>query len=60
MVTEDVVVHHVRDHPVADGWKIVSLAVLNIRGTDVVAAHAGIRLELGGKGAGRLLKIFNS
>ena len=46
MVTEDVVVHHVRDHPVADGWKIVSLAVLNIRGTDVVAAHAGIRLEL--------------
>jgi hypothetical protein len=42
MLTEDVVVNHVRDHLVANGWEIVSLAMPNMRGTDVVATRAGI------------------
>jgi hypothetical protein len=67
MLTEDVVVNHVRDHLVADGWEIVSLAMPSMRGTGVVATRAGIRLELETKGAGsskphtpRYGKEFNS
>ena len=40
------------EHLVADGWKIVSRAMPNQRGTDVVATRAGIRLEVEAKGAG--------
>ena len=29
MLTEDLVIYHVRDHLVANGWEIVSLAILN-------------------------------
>lgn len=52
MLTEDVVVRHVRDHLAANGWEIVSLAMPNQRGTDVVATRAGIRLEVEAKGVG--------
>ena len=46
MLKEDLVIYHVRDHLVADGWEIVSLAILNKCGTNEVAVYAGIRLEL--------------
>jgi hypothetical protein len=36
----------------ADGWKIVSKAMPNQRGTHVVATRAGVRLEVEAKGAG--------
>ena len=46
MLTEDLVIYHVRDHLVGNGWEIVSLAILNKCGTDEVAVDTGIRLEL--------------
>lgn len=55
MLTEDLVIYHVRDHLVANGWEIVSLAILNKCGTDKVAVYAGIRLELVRKGSSKPL-----
>jgi len=52
VLTEDVVVYRVRDHLLADGWEIVSLAMPDQQGTDVVATRDGLRLEVEAKGAG--------
>ena len=39
MLTEDVVITLLSEHLVADGWEIVSRAMPNERGTDVVATR---------------------
>jgi hypothetical protein len=52
VLTEDAVINSVCDYLAADGWKIVSRAMPDQRGTDVVATRAGIRLEVEAKGAG--------
>ncbi len=46
MLTEDVVINSVCVHLAADGWQILSRAMPDQRGTDVVATRAGIRLEV--------------
>ena len=51
MLTEDAVINLLCEHLAADGWKIVSRAMPNQRGTDVVATRAGVRLEVEAKGA---------
>lgn len=50
MLTEDAVIYLLCEHLTADGWKIVSKALADQRGTDVVATRAGIRLEVEAKG----------
>ena len=52
MLTEDAVINLLCQYLSADGWKIVSTAMPNQRGTDVVATRAGLRLEVEAKGAG--------
>ena len=52
MLTEDAVINLLCEHLAADGWKIVSRAMPNQRGTDVVATRAGVRLEVEAKGEG--------
>jgi hypothetical protein len=52
MLTEDVVIASVCDYMITDGWQIVSRAMPNQGGTDVVATRAGVRLEVEAKGAG--------
>jgi hypothetical protein len=52
MLTEDAVIASVCDYMIADGWQIVSRAMPNQGGTDVVATRAGVRLEVEAKGAG--------
>ncbi len=46
MLTEVTVIKLLCEHLAADGWKIVSRAMPNQRGTDVVATRAGVRLEV--------------
>ena len=52
MLTEDAVINLLCQHLAADGWGIVSRAMPDQRGTDVVATRAGVRLEVEAKGAG--------
>jgi len=52
MLTEDAVINLLCEHLATDGWKIVSRAMPNQRGTDVVATRAGVRLEVEAKGEG--------
>ena len=52
MLTEDAVINLLCEHLTADGWKIVSKALPDQRGTDVVATRAGVRLEVEAKGEG--------
>jgi hypothetical protein len=52
VLTEDVVINSLCEHLGADGWKIVSKAMPDQRGTDVVATRAGVRLEVEAKGEG--------
>ena len=52
MLTEDAVINLPCQHLAADGWEIVSKAMPDQRGTDVVATRAGVRLEVEAKGAG--------
>jgi hypothetical protein len=52
VLTEDVVINLLCEHLGANGWKIVSKAMPNQRGTDVVATRAGVRLEVEAKGEG--------
>jgi hypothetical protein len=52
VLTEDAVINLLCEHLTADGWKIVSKAMPDQRGTDIVATRAGIRLEVEAKGAG--------
>ena len=49
MLTEDVVVRLLCDYLVTDGWDIVSRAMPDQRGTDVVATRAGVRMEVEAK-----------
>lgn len=52
MLTEGAVINLLCEHLVADGWKVVSRAMPDQRGTDVVATRAGVRLEVEAKGEG--------
>jgi hypothetical protein len=52
VLTEDVVINLLCEHLGTDGWKIVSKAMPDQRGTDVVATRAGVRLEVEAKGEG--------
>ena len=52
MLTEDAVINLLCEHLTADGWKIVSKALPDQRGTDGVATRAGARLEVEAKGEG--------
>src|SRR2546429_6706221 len=52
VLTEDAVINLLCEHLAADGWKIVSRAMPNQRGTDVVATRACVRLEVEAKGTG--------
>jgi hypothetical protein len=52
VLTEDAVINLLFEHLTADGWKIVSKALPDQRGTDVVAARAGARLEVEAKSEG--------
>jgi hypothetical protein len=52
VLTEDAVINLLCEHLTADGWKIVSKALPDQRGTDVVATRAGVRLEVEAKGEG--------
>ena len=52
MLTEDAVIGSLCEYLVADGWEIVSRAMPDQRGTDVVATRDGVRLEVEAKGAG--------
>lgn len=51
MLGEDVVINLLCEHLAADCWKILSRAMPNQPGTDVVATRAGVRLE--GRGQAR-------